>query len=402
MKTRERLWIIGLFGFLLPMCCGGSLWAQQTMNWTSITGGFWDDGLSWDLGEVPDISDTAKFDLDASFEVDFDAGTGDRSVGRLLVENGDVELRSVTGDQYTLTATGVINRAEVEVSGEESSLVLNGIHLESNARVSVSDGGVLVVDGSSSAGSKLSAQSSISIGADSGLFVMDGAQVESDIAIVGSNGGVGVVSLADSSSWVSNDVLVGASGTGNVAVDSSTVDVGDDLTIGIGDGVGDVRVSNAGSIDVLDQLSIGANGGTGSLTIQSGASVSAGRTTVGNGGSVFLDGGDFDFGFASLDDWSRMTIVSGEVSGTVSNDMSTLASTLTNFNPSAVEASELHLRNRSNILGGGTVVATLDNESNGQVEVGSGERLSFDACARRCWLLEKNATAHHYQLQLVR
>ena len=205
----------------------------------------------------------------------------------------------------------IVNGAEVETDGETSiGKQVTGV-------------GVAIIDGTTST---LDVADTIFVG-DFGigtLVVSGGGQVFNGVSrdtIIGrrSSRAVGTVRVSGASSLLESrrDIIVGDMGEGtlNVANEGNVV-AGDDVTIGLGSGTGQVTVDGPGSTltvgsSVGNDLSVGGLG-TGSLSVSNGGAVSvAGKLLVNAQSHVELRGGDITA--QNLDSDGRFDFLAGEL-----------------------------------------------------------------------------------------
>lgn len=125
---------------------------------------------------------------------------------------------------------------------------------------------------------------------------------------------------------------------------------------------------------------------TSELRINSGATVTvAGLTSLGDAGSVRLEAGTFNFGRARLGDLHRFDAISGTLRGTLINDQVVDVATAgtigdvfgSPFAPAVTLAFGSTLENSGTLYGTGRLAYSVNNLSDGQVELFTGDQMRF-------------------------
>ncbi len=148
-----------------------------------------------------------------------------------------------------------------------------------------------------------------------------------------------------------------------------------------------------GNLDIGTSIDRDGVAGDGTLNITNGALVTVGGATdIGPGGIVNLDGGRFEFGRMSLEDYTAMNAVSGSLAGAVdgvaltgSNEVSTISAVPpAGIFPPAVDVSEVVIgvvTNQGYLFGAGSLEPGLFNDTTGEIEVITGERMRLNGPA---------------------
>ncbi len=106
--------------------------------------------------------------------------------------------------------------------------------------------------------------------------------------------------------------------------------------------------------------------------------VSVGGTTrIWSGSSVNLTGGRFEFGETTLEEFATINAVSGSMAGNIAHTGYTDVATLTPFQNSSVDLTEVRLTNSGTLYGNASLGIALINNAGGQVETILGERMRF-------------------------
>ena len=144
---------------------------------------------------------------------------------------------------------------------------------------------------------------------------------------------------------------------------------------------GTINVSGFGSKLVTNgNLSLGSSGGTVNTSISDNGlvSVTSGFTTdIGVHSSVNLNNGRFEFSRTSIESWGRIGGTGGSLAGNVLHQSNTHVSSLTSFQSSAFDISEVNIENGGTLYGDGTLIVGLHNRTEGEVETRFGERMRF-------------------------
>ncbi|NQU75691.1 MAG: hypothetical protein HQ546_05165 [Planctomycetes bacterium] len=185
--------------------------AADTFTWDGNGGappsGAFGAAVNWNPNQVPGLSDTALFNLAATYEVSYAYNPTNAD---LLFQNGQVAFVSSGAKRlYSLSNDALITGGQMN---------LNGLDLTAADDLLV-DGATMFVD-AGAFGSSTATSWSCSVG-DSGtgqLTVQNAGQLVSDrYGFIGRNGGAnGTVTIdGPSASWVNNgDIRIGELGTG--------------------------------------------------------------------------------------------------------------------------------------------------------------------------------------------
>ena len=341
--------------------------------------------------------------------------------------NANVVLRE-SGSEISVGTLRVGSGASGNVSISEGGLLLSGVSTLGDS--ATGDGTISVAD----SGSEWSSSGLLTVGqAGTGnLAIRTGGEASAkDASIGGESGGVGNVTVEDSGSLftASTSLTVGAAGTGILDVvsgataEGGAVDLGRQLsgngTINI-EGAGslldaqvlNVGISGTGSVNVRDQwnllsssstlgsgassvanvnvsgagslwansgdLTIGA-GGTADLTVvDDGNAIVTGTTSIGSNGQVNLLGGTFEFGQGTLEEFANINSVSGKLVGNLLHSSFTDVATLSGFRPTAVDMSDVLIKNDGVLRGSGELNDfTLQNSEIGEIQTFTNEQIRF-------------------------
>lgn len=230
-------------------------------------------------------------------------------------------------------------------------------------------------------------KSALVVGRDGDGFmnVTDGGVVNSWETIIGNHAGsTGVVTVSGSGSqWnlvedadrIDRKIRIGDEGHGTLVVrDGCIVRLGQDTTahIGLGAGsVGVVTVSGNGSHFRASDLAVGVSG-HGTLKVQDDGLVSVhGVTEIGTGSVVHVDGGRFEFGRMSWDEFSSIQADHGSMAVVVTHHNNTAIDSLHTFRNSGVELYDVQVYNHGTLHGQGAVDVGVLNH--GTIDVKAGE-----------------------------
>ena len=231
-------------------------------------------------------------------------------------------------------------------------------------------------------------RSAIVVGRDGDGFmnVTEGGVVNSWETIIGNHAGsTGVVTVSGSGSqwnlgWYPGEMLrIGDEGHGTLVVRDGGVVSFDQYmmaSIGLGAGsVGVVTVSGNGSHFRASDLAVGVSG-HGTLKVQDGGLVSVhGVTEIGTGSVVHVDGGRFEFGRMSWDEFSSIQADHGSMAGVVTLHGNSAIDSLHAFRNSGVELFDVQVYNHGTLQGQGAVDVGVLNH--GTIDVKAGEQLQF-------------------------
>ncbi|MEQ1903345.1 MAG: PEP-CTERM sorting domain-containing protein [Pirellulaceae bacterium] len=289
--------------------------AQAQIDWNNFTGipdPYFHFGSNWIGGAVPGSADRARFATAMNHEVWWDVANGPSysEVGFLSVDSGNV----IFSNRYpifqpTLVINGSPDYGELsdfEVLNAGTSLTVSGMHIRNLGGGLIRDGATLNIDGSHPTGSKVSIEG-FNFSVDGNLNVMNGGELHSLFFRVGDRG-VGNVMVTNGGLLKSNSTAyVGVFGTGRATISGSTSRwISESLLIGFG-GTGELRIESGGQVNseigslgtvtrhasgiatvtgagsqwnVSDRLFVGADG-RGSLTVSDGGVVTANRVVIG-------------------------------------------------------------------------------------------------------------------------
>ncbi len=347
----------------------------------------------------------------------FDLGTN--GTGQMLLTSGSLavvgestiganagsEGIATVGSSGTFTATSDLI---VGASGKGTLLVNpNGnVFADTNTTVGRNSGG----DGSITVtgdGSRLETALSLTVG-DQGKGVLNveaGAIVTSGTATVGQTGltdNIVTVTGGGSRFEVDGNLIVGEQGKGVLNVEAGALVTSGNATVGLSspaDGTATVNGANS-HWQITGNLSV-SNTGSGTLNVDGGGKVSVtGTTTLPNpAGVINLNGGRFEFGTMTVGDFQQVNGVSGSLAGDLGTQAVTglndIASTadgdlfVIGLKPlqqqfsniaGAVDTSEViyGAGNSGLLFGDGVSPYALTNNTQGEVEVITGERMRFD------------------------
>lgn len=146
---------------------------------------------------------------------------------------------------------------------------------------------------------------------------------------------------------------------------------------------------NSGTINVLGfgsklvtngNLSLGSSGGTVNTSISDNGLVSVASgfiTEIGAHSSVNLYNGRFEFSRTSMESWEKIGGTGGSLAGNVLHQGNTHVSTLTSFQSSIFDISQVNIENGGTLYGDGSFIVGLHNRAEGEVETRLGERMRF-------------------------
>ncbi len=135
---------------------------------------------------------------------------------------------------------------------------------------------------------------------------------------------------------------------------------------------------NSGDLNVGGR-SGGLAGGDATLTIADNGLVSVATTTsIFSGGSVDMQGGRFEFGQTTLQDFSRIGGSSGSLAGRIDNDSVTDVATLTPFQNNGLDMTDVMFTNSEVLYGSAANLGvSVNNLAGGELFTGSGEFVHF-------------------------
>ena len=259
--------------------------AQENDFWINPAGGFYISFVNWGDETSPGALDTANFDLDSLYEVDWIDQYN--AVAALNVTNGNVLFRSLGSDTggpiYEMPVSGDVNVSDsiffIGFGDESHRLSVGDELIVENARLEIQANSTLQVNDAATfgSGSEFGVGDSIvdvlgnvlfGIGADGGI---DDTQVEIQDGAIFSVGG-----LVDVGSAAGSEVVAIVDG-GSVAFDGWGLFVG-----AFADSSGQLNVTDAGSMwESNSTIRIG-RAGDGALNITSGGAVTGVDVIVGD------------------------------------------------------------------------------------------------------------------------
>jgi T5SS/PEP-CTERM-associated repeat protein len=292
--------------------------------------------------------------------------------------NGPATLEILSGSAMNIQTGALGGQAngngQLSVSGTQSSFSASDSLL-----VGVLGTGTLSLTNGGTASSNTLSIGFTKIGS---MLIAGGSKATSNVGSIGRNAGAtgNVVVNGANSQWSMAELEIGREGSGSLTVTGGgIVDVANDGYLGrFSDGAGNILVQGNNSRWIVGRdLNIGT-AGSGILVIGTGGRVSVGATTsIGAFGSVGLNGGRFEFGTTTLDEFNAINATSGSMAGIVNHAGYTDFASLGTLRSDNVDLSDVGLRNTGTLYGDGTVDVSLINEVNGVVETVSSERMRF-------------------------
>ena len=191
--------------------------AQGIVNWIDAGGGFFDVGSNWSTGTMPGVADSATFAIAGTYDVDWDALTGNVETNDLFVLNGNVSFRSLGSSTGGLTYTYTVNddltvgigaTLRIGDGSDGHNLIVGGAMLVDAAELRASRNGSLTASGNTDIGSSANA---------SGFLNLQNTQFDAMGIVragVGENA-QGRIVAADETIANTTNVDIGSSATGN-------------------------------------------------------------------------------------------------------------------------------------------------------------------------------------------
>ncbi|MFT7631887.1 MAG: T5SS/PEP-CTERM-associated repeat protein, partial [Mariniblastus sp.] len=221
---RFRTFALSLAGLVSTMLAfgllGNSAHAQTTFDWNA-TSPYWDIGTGWTPGGPPGSNDIARFQMAVTDTIVWDATTGNRNTGELQILAGNYTFDNTTATQYELTLNSTSSSAFL-LSGGSTTSTVKGLHFNvANGGATITGGATLILDGSASAGTRLSVDDDLLIH-DGHFNITAGAVAGNTNGYIGeSAGSTGIATVTGSGSqWNNSNLLyVGESGTGTLSVE---------------------------------------------------------------------------------------------------------------------------------------------------------------------------------------
>lgn len=395
-----------LFGLTIGgLFAGGFSGIAQAQNaaWinTTNTAAEWNVSGNWSGGTVPAVNQGTVFNQNATYQVHWNAATGNTQAGfHYVADADDITFLNTDGGDYTHTTSDVfvefgtlnldgINLAvdnEVFVGFDGSLSIGNGSQVTSSSGFSGNDEGYdasFVVTGP---GSKWTVVNQLLFDNDFpdsaiNLTIAAGGQVEThdfNFIDIGGGGSILTVTGANSHLQVNGSLLA----NGQVAIsvtDGATTTVVGSTTIGVLSSV----VSGNGSRFETGDLFLSQ----GALNIDNNATVSVvGTTSFRNffgtlQGDVNLSSGRFEFGSTSLESYEHFNATGGTLAGQVRltdfNSTAEVGIISSQLDVAGVDTSEVLIGNSGVISGSGVVNRGLHNNADGQLRSLSGQSIQF-------------------------
>ncbi len=351
---------------------------------------------------------------------------GDEGTNQLTIRNGStINVGTAAIGRYSQAGKVLVHGSNSALNVSSSYIGFTGdgmLTIESGGRARLYNSAVLgqfdwttgtvVVSGD---GSRLETNS-VTIGEDGTgiLSVLDQALAISSTTILGNEvDSSGTANIADSGSqWQTLSLTVGRLGTGAVSItNQGQVSSSNRLTVGADDGglgnlslesggtltntgtadiaaltgaTGNVMVSGSGSTwSNIGDLNIGgtaeSSGGSGTLTVESGGLVTVdGNTRVWDSGSVMMQGGRFEFGRISSQDFQRIGGTAGQLAGVFENEATTALSSYTLFQNHPLDLTDVYLNNTGLLYGSAIDLgASINNQVGGELLTTAGELVYF-------------------------
>ncbi|QEG33473.1 hypothetical protein [Bythopirellula goksoeyrii] len=342
------------------------------------------NGSQWNIPSVGEL----HIGLEGNGTVNIENGGYVRSwLGRIASGFGSKGVVTVTG-----TGSQWNNPSELYIAEEgqgslniENGGVVNGGNTYIGEKGA--SNGYLTVDGS---GSRLDGIRDLYVGAGDGFGTLNvrngGVATRSDVYVGEDSLASGWVNVTGTGSRLDMKYFVlGEQGTGFLNVeDGGVVNV-----TGLGKSfigyfeTGVATITGSGSQwNSSQNLTVGgretSEGQSGTLNILDNGLVTVGGTTrIWSAGTVNLDGGRFEFGQTSLAEYASINAVSGSLAGSVIHTDYSDVSTLSLFQSSNLDITDVSLANSGVLYGDGTLIVGLVNSAGGEVETIAGERMRF-------------------------
>ena len=339
----------------------GSLNATQaqTIDWINSTGEsspYFELDDNWAGGAVPTASQTARFNLAATYEVWWDPFTGDRAVGFLNVRQGNVifDNRELTAfRQYLLMINGsggAGSFSDFSISGAGTTLTNRGLHLQSLGGGEIITGATLTLDGSDPNGAKLTVNGGTGFDVSGILNVQAGGIFDNTTGYIGRLSGT------------SGNATV--SGGGSQWNNSGGLYIGSDAGVG---GSGTLTIADSGLVDVTGTTKLS---GLGTLTL-GGGSLTTGTFDNTAGGTF-----NFNSGTLNITDVSQDLSIEPDYfalsNGTAFNTGSGTTTLGTEEHLQVAGTATLVREATLTLAGGSLTVGTFDNTAGGTFNFNSG------------------------------
>jgi T5SS/PEP-CTERM-associated repeat protein len=211
------------------LCAVASL-AQAQIDWnnTSNINSFYDISTNWDGNVTPGAADTARFDLNNTYQVWWDVLTPTNApdVGMLQVADGNVTFRNldlVVQHGLTINGSGGAGLlSDFSISGATTTLTNLGLHLHSLGGAEIIGGAALTIDGTPVTGSMLTVDGTVGFAIDGTLSILSGGTVSNTFnGFIGDQpGSTGTVTVdGNGSTWTNDgDLFVGWVGNGTLVI----------------------------------------------------------------------------------------------------------------------------------------------------------------------------------------
>ncbi len=255
----------------------------QFVNWNNATGAGaeYHTAANWVGGAAPGSTEYAQFNVAGTYPVWWNSTTPTTtpSVGRVMVNQGDVTFLNLDTTQHTFTVNGTGSGGAITdflVLGTGSALTVSGLHVINQGGAFVGNGTTLTVDGTHTAGSKFTVNGTSGFRVDGTLNVSNGGFVDnvSGSSFLASFAGLPSPSAAtvSGSQWYTQNLYVG----------------GTDTTAG---GTATLSISNSGQVDLPD---------SGVAKLWSGSTINLNGGSLTTGSFDNTSGGTFNFNDGTL------------------------------------------------------------------------------------------------------
>ncbi|MEO5722052.1 MAG: hypothetical protein ABIR71_11350 [Chthoniobacterales bacterium] len=256
---------------------------SPTILWNNSAGGSFQTAENWNPQTVPTATNTARFNLLATYTVD----VGSANTSRLELLSGDITFANAA---YTIGSASqsppgvVFDNVTLTLASGQLNSVAALIGRDFASRVNVHAGAVWFNTSTLSIG-----------GAGNGfLAIASGGLVDSGNSEIGSGAGSGDVAVDGLNGEWRNDILhVGGGSAGSLTVDGGAKVVSDSAVVGFGANgtvsIQDIATTGTQSTWELQNLLIG-NTGIGTVSVVNGGFLSTHGIVVNHGSSLTLRG----------------------------------------------------------------------------------------------------------------
>lgn len=301
--------------------------------------------------------------------------SGSGTIGKTATSNGAVTVTGIGSRWNNSTTLTVGQSGDGTLTVQQGGVVASMIGVVNTGIATVRD-----------AGSQWNNSHELNVGADPNpstpqLNILQGGIVTSANSHIGRSAATrGEVTVAGPGSQFRSvsTLNVGTDGDGTLFVSSGGNVSSIDSYIAQGNlSRGTVTVTGAGSVwENQGNLTFGA--GVGTLFVESGGSViSYGTTSIGTNASVILNGGRFEFGTMNLAGLNRISGTSGSLAGTINHSGYTNVASLTEFQGSSLDMTDVSLWNSGGLYGDASLGCSLVNRAGGVVQTVGSERMRF-------------------------